>query len=222
MSHPPSYQGDAWDRDACEPRYATEAGLRTIQMHADCINEHGVMPRDVLINNTDNIMDQFAAGRYAMVLAPYARYSNARQNATWDPDQLAVLPFPNWTPERHGPQRVAGWWVAAWSNSPQLEETAKWVQHMVSSESVELWSKVGGQVPTRTSIFADPEFNTPEFDYMRTMVEAWGDWSWILSLDCNTARFDADLNVAVNRVALGEMDPMAALEEAEEQFRDRQ
>lgn len=215
-------QPDAWDRDKCEARYNTPTGRKTVQLHADWISKFRVMPKDTLVNNADDLMDQFAAGRYAMVLGPYARYTKAQQDANWDKNQLAIIPFPNWTADRSGPQRVAGWWVAAWSKSPRLKEAGKWIELLVSREGVKVWSVVGGQIPTRTSEFKDPEYRKPEYDYMRTAVDAWREWSWILPVNCNTSRFDADLNLAVARVAAGDKTPEQALIEAEKKFEERQ
>ena len=130
--------------------------------------------------------------------------------------------FPNFSADKPGAHRVAGWWVSAWSKSPQLKEVAMWVEFMISKESVELWSKVGGQVPTRTSVLKDPEFQTPDFAHVREIHAAWSANSWMLPINCNTQRFDSDLNGAVHRVVLGKTSAKDALTEAEKKFAERQ
>jgi multiple sugar transport system substrate-binding protein len=215
-------QGEAWDGATCKPKYATSVGEKTIQMHADWINTSKVMPKEALVNNTDDILEQFAAGKFAMVVAPYARFESSYATATWGKENLAVLPWPNWTPDKSGPQIVTGWFVSGWNKSKNVAQAARFIEYMVSKDAVRLWSTVGGQVPTRTSIFQDEQFKKPEFEYMRTMASAWSTWSFMLPAACNTARFDADLNTAVHRVALGEMKPLDALKEAEKKFSERQ
>lgn len=215
-------QGDAWDRESCKAQYATDVGIKTTDWVASLISEHKVMPKEALIATSDDIMDQFSAGRYASILAPFARFSKAKKEATWDKSQLGVLRFPNFTADKPGAHRVAGWWVAAWSKSPQLEEAAMWVEHMISPESVRLWSKVGGQVPTRSSVLKDTEFSSDDFAHVREIHAAWSANSWMLPVTCNTQRFDADLNGAVHRVVLGETSAKDALEEAEKKFAERQ
>lgn len=215
-------QGDAWDRDACKARYATDIGTKATQWVADLISRDRVMPKEALVATSDDIMDQFSAGRYASVLAPFARFSKAKKEATWDSSQLRVLRFPNFTADKPGSHRVAGWWVSAWSKSPHLKEAAMWVEHMINKDSVELWSKVGGQIPTRTSVLNDPVFQTADFAHVREIHAAWSASSWMLPVNCNTQRFDADLNGAVHRVVLGETSAKDALDEAEKKFAERQ
>ncbi|HSI39019.1 MAG TPA: sugar ABC transporter substrate-binding protein [Xanthobacteraceae bacterium] len=218
-----SGQSEVWDGAACKPHYATPAGERAVRTHAGWINADKVMPREALVNNTDDILEQFAAGRFAMVIAPFARFENAAKTATWDgAANLAVMPWPTWDGERSGPQIVTGWFLAAWKNSKNLPAATKFIDYMVSEDGVRLWATVGGQVPTRSSVFNDARFQAPQYGYMRTMRQAWSDWSFMLPTGCNTARFDADLNAAVHRVVLGEAAAPAALKEAEGKFLERQ
>jgi multiple sugar transport system substrate-binding protein len=217
-----SGQGDAWNRETCRPDYATPTGIRTVDWVADLINKHKVMPKEALVATSDDIHDQFSAGRYAAILGAFARFSKAQDEATWDKTQLRILPFPNFSADKPGSHRVAGWWAVVWSKSPQIKEAGQWVEHMISKEGVTTWSKIGGQVPTRSSVLADPAFQTAAFEHVRTIHAAWSASSWILPVNCNTQRFDGELNTAVHRVTLGEADAKAALSEAEKLFRERQ
>lgn len=217
-----SAQGAAWDDAKCEPLYSKPGGVRTLQQVSDWVTKHKVMPREAMINNSDDIADQFAAGQYAMVVAPFARYQAIQSAATWNKDDIGLLPWPNWTAGTPGPQVVQGWWVAAWSKSPRLKEAAKFVEHMINPESVRLWSVTGGQVPTRYSILQDAEFKKPENEYIQTMLAAWGKSSFLVPINCNMSRYDSDLNAAANAVIAGTSTPEAALKAAEAQFRDRQ
>ena len=76
-------QQSAWDGASCKPNYATPIGEKMVQMHADWINTSKVMPKEALVNNTDDILEQFAAGKFAMVLAPSSRFDSAYATATW-------------------------------------------------------------------------------------------------------------------------------------------
>ena len=109
-----------------------------------------------------------------------------------------------------------------WNKSKNVEAAAKFVEYMISKEGVNIWATVGGQVPTRNSVFSDDMFKKPEYSYMRALASGWAAWSFLLPFNCNTARFDADLNTAVARVTLGEMKPIDALKEAEKKFLERQ
>ncbi len=214
--------GRAWDGEKCVAEYANEGGVRAIQLHADWIKAHKVMPEDTLVTNTDDLTDQFNAGRYAMIVGAFARYSNIQASATWGKDQLGVLPWPSWDGKQSGPARVAGWWVGAWSKSPRAKEAALWIEHLINPESVRLWSTTGGQIPTRLSIWQSDELQKPQFDYLRALVGNWKVASYVLPTNCNTSRFDGDLNAAVQRVVVDGADPMASLKEAEAAFKERQ
>jgi ABC-type glycerol-3-phosphate transport system substrate-binding protein len=77
-------------------------------------------------------------------------------------------------------------------------------------------------VPTRSSVYSDPEFRKAQYDYMKEVVNSWRAWSFMVPLDCKTSRFDADWNQAVHRVLVGGMTPKDAMAEAEKAFMSRQ
>lgn len=209
-----------WER--CRPLYARPTGLRALQWHVDMIETHRAMPRETIANHVDDVVDQFTAGRYAMAVMPFARFENVRANARWGGDNLAILPWPNWTQDKVGPQQVQGWYAGVWSRSRQLDAATRFVAHMVNAESVDLWSEVGGQVPTRLSVWREPKYRDPKFAFMETVVEAWRAWSFQIPTECTTTQFDADLNRAVQRVLVGRVAPAAAMAEAERAFVGRQ
>jgi len=212
-----------WDSKTCQPRYNTEAGKRALQMHADWINVQKVMTKEALASNSDDVMEQFTAGRFAMAVGALARFENTARAATWNGNEnLGVLPWPTWDGATTGPQSVTGWYLGVWKNSKKLDVAAKFVDSMISEESVRTWSTTGGQVPTRSSVFKDAEFRKTKYEYVRQMQTAWSTWSVIAPTNCNMARFDADLNSAVQRVVLKQSDPAKALAEAEKKFTERQ
>lgn len=209
-----------WER--CRPLYTRPTGLRALQWHVDMIETHRAMPRETIANHVDDVVDQFTAGRYAMAVMPFARFENVRAQARWGGDNLAILPWPNWTPDKPGPQQVQGWYAGVWSRSRNIDAATRFLAHMVNAESVDLWSEVGGQVPTRLSVWREPKYRDPKFAFMETVVEAWRAWSFQIPTDCTTTQFDADLNRAVQRVLVGRVAPSAAMAEAERTFLGRQ
>jgi multiple sugar transport system substrate-binding protein len=216
------YAGEGMWEARCRPLYTRPTGLRSLQWHTDMIETHRAMPREVIANHVDDIVDQFTAGRYAMAVMPFARFDNVRSQARWNGEELAILPWPNWTTDKVGPQQVQGWYAALWARSRRLPEAARFLEHMINAESVDLWSEVGGQVPTRLSVWQNPKYRDPKFAFMETVVEAWRAWSFQIPTECTTTQFDADLNRAVQRVVVGRVAPAAAMAEAERAFLGRQ
>jgi multiple sugar transport system substrate-binding protein len=212
--------GKVWDN--CKPNYANDAGVRAVQLHVDMINKYKVMPKEAIANNVDDVVDQFVAGRYAIATMPFARYAQVGKQAKWGADNLGVLPWPAWTADKVGPQQVQGWWAAVWSRSKNAKEAGAFVEWMISRDSVHEWAVTGGQVPTRTSVWKEPALRDPKFDYMKAVVDGWAANSFLVPTECNTARFDADWNQAVQRVIVGGKTPKEAMQEAEKAFLSRQ
>ncbi len=208
--------------DGCKANWATDAGARALQYTVDLIDKDKVTPQDALVYNVDDVTDQFTAGRYAIAITSILRFSVIAKNADFGVENMGVLPWPTWDGNGTGPMPVSGWWVAEWAKSPHPAEAAKFIDYMVSKEGVKLWSEVGGQVPTRKSILADPFFDKPANAWTRTMVDAWSANSWMEPTECNTRTMQGDLNEAASRVLIDHIDPMAALKEAEGKFADAQ
>ena len=213
--------GKPWTA-SCKANYADDVGVRSVQWHVDMINKYNAMPKEIIANHVDDVADQFTAGRYAIAVMPFARYSQVASQAKWGGDNLGILPWPNWTADKPGPQQVQGWWAAVWSKSKRAPEAAKFVEWMINQDSVRGWAVTGGQVPTRMSIWKEPAMRQPKFDYMQAVVDGWSKSSFMVPLECNTARFDADWNQAVQRVVVGGKTPKEAMQEAEKTFASRQ
>jgi multiple sugar transport system substrate-binding protein len=214
-------QADIWPE--CKPAYDTEAGRRALQTHVDWIKKDKILSQEALAANSDDIMEQFVAGRAAMAVGPFARFETTAKNATWDgAANLGILPWPTWDGKSTGPQAVTGWFLAASADSSHQDAAVRFIDYMISPEAVRVWSGTGGQVPTRTSVFADAKFQEPQYEYMRVMQKAWSTWSVVAPTACNNSRIDADLNTAIQRVVLGSMTPSDALTAAEGSSRSRQ
>lgn len=215
-----SLQGDAF-KDG-KPWYATEAGVQSLMLQANFVTRDQITPLDALTYSADEIVDQFAAGKYAIIIGPASRYETIQKAATWDPDALGILQMPNWTDERYGPATVKGWWAAVWKDSKHKEAAGKFVEYMISAEGQKIWGLVGGQIPVRLSVFNDPEFSDPKYAYMSELVDAWKAWSWINPTDLNMTGYESDISRATHEVIVDKKDPLKALEAAEKAFLDRQ
>ena len=212
--------GKVWEN--CKPNYASDNGIRAVQLHVDMINKFNVMPKEAITNHADDIVDQFIAGRYAIATLPFARYSQVQAQAKWGGDNLGVLPWPAWTADKIGPQQVQGWWAAVWSKSKRTKEAGAFLEWMINQDSVRAWTITGGQMPTRMSVWKDPVLRAPKYDYMKAVIEGWSANSFLVPTDCNISRFDADWNQAVQRVVVGGKTPKEAMQEAEKSFLSRQ
>lgn len=214
--------GRAWDDKTCQPLYANAGGAASASMLIDWIKKDEIMPQEVLISAVDDINEQFHAGRYAMIVASSARYERAYNSAKWGKENLGILPWPSFEGEKYGPQIITGWWAGVWKKSRNKDAAAKFAEYMVSRDGIMAWSAQGGQFPIRTSVINDPALSDPAFAHFKGLETSWANWSYMLPINCNSSRFDADLNEVVHRVLLEGTDTMTALQEAERKFRQKQ
>lgn len=208
--------------DGCKARFATPAGERALRFTADLILKEKITPQEALAQHVDDITDQFIAGRYAIAITSNLRFSAIARAATFGGDNVGVMAWPSFSGASPGPMPVSGWWVAMWNRSPRQDEAARWIDYMTGAEGVRLWSTVGGQVPTRKSVLADPVFAQPQNEWVRFMVTQWSERSWIEPTECNTRTLQTVLNEAVHRLVLQNASPMDALREAERKFTEAQ
>ena len=209
---------DAAVFENCKASYDTESGRRGLEYTAGLITEDKVTPQEALVLNVDDITDQIIAGRYAIAVSSSLRFSTIASKSDFGAEKLGVLPWPTWDGASSAPMPVSGWWAAAWSESPHLDEAVKFIDYMTGPEGVELWTKVGGQIPTRSSLLEDPYFDQPENTWIKTMVSAWSTASWMEPTECNTRSLQADLNEATADVVLNGVDLSTALKAAEAKF----
>jgi multiple sugar transport system substrate-binding protein len=208
--------------NGCKANYATPDGVKALSFTADLIIKDKVTPQEALVLNVDDISEQFTAGRYAMAITSNLRFSVIAKAAAFGADNIGIIAWPSWSGARPAPMPVSGWWIAAWQKSPRLAEAGKFLDYLTSKASVLKWVTVGGQVPIRRSLLADPFLAQPANAWMKTMVDAWSSSSWLEPTECNTRTLQSALNEATARVVLEKMDPKAALVEAEKKFADAQ
>ena len=87
---------------------------------------------------------------------------------------------------------------------------------MYSPESDQKWVELGGQAPCRKSTVEDLEI-TDSNRYLETMIQAFEE-GWLPSNEMPFVGWKYDLNPAVQKVVTDGADPLAALEECEDNF----
>ncbi len=209
--------------DGCAPRIATPAVGRAVSWQAELITRHRVTPREALAMTSDDAIDQFAAGRYAMELISNARFEQIQRNAAgWNRDDLAMAPTPGWTADKPGPTLITGWNAVAWRKSPRLAHARAFIAHMTSPEALALWNLPGGQVPMLRSLTERPEMALPANLPLRQVAGYFGTAGFTMPSQCAWARTLADLNLATQQVVLGQRSLADALKQAELATKDRQ
>ncbi|MGG5823443.1 extracellular solute-binding protein [Falsiroseomonas sp. HW251] len=215
-------QGSFFD-DRCGARIATPEAARAVQWQADLILRHRVTPREALAMTSDDAIDQFAAGRFAMQVISNARFEQIQRNASgWNKDDLVMAPIPGWATDRPGPAISTGWFALAWRPSPRARDAMRFIDVMASPEAMQLWSVPGGQVPMLRSVASSPALQQPENAPLKQVAAMLGTSGLAMPSQCAWARTLADFNLATQQVVLGQRNVTDALRQAERATQDRQ
>jgi multiple sugar transport system substrate-binding protein len=209
--------------EGCRARIATPEAARAVQWQADLILRHRVTPREAVATTSDDAIDQFAAGRYAMQIIANSRFEQIQRTAAgWNKDDLALAPTPGWTSQQIGPQVIGGWFACAWRGSPRVQEAIRFVDHMTNAEAMARWNLPGQQVPMLHSVAQRPEMARPEYAHLRQVAEFLAAAGFSMPSTCAWSRTLADFNLATQQVVLGQRSAIEALRIAERATQDRQ
>jgi multiple sugar transport system substrate-binding protein len=134
--------------------------------------QNGSLSPTLLNAMGDDIQDQFAAGRFAMVQAFAPRFQQYRDiAAAYDGKQLAVSPWPAFGDLPPSVLLGPYWTVGLSASSQNIPAAAAFLESLYTPEASLEWGKVAGLVPDRRSTLADPFFSSPEAANIRTFTE---------------------------------------------------
>ncbi len=209
--------------DNCVAQFDNEAGRKAVGMQVDWITKDNVTPREALAMSSNDAIDQFAAGRYAMMIIANSRFEQIQRTAAgWDGSQLGIAPVPGVTAGEAGPALLVGWWAVQWSKSPNSEAASKFIAYMSGPEGAKLWNVPGEQIPTYRSIAERPEMAEPKREGLRATADIVARNGELMPGKCNWGRTQADFNLATQQVILGQATLDDALRQAEQATNDRQ
>ena len=207
----------------CKPLFASKGGEQGVMLQANWVNRDKVTPRESISMTSDDAIDQFAAGRYAMQIIGNTRFEQIQRTASnWNKDDLGMAPIPTWTAGKIGPQPVVGWYAVAWRKSPRLDAAAKFIDYMTSAASMGLWTEPGGQMPMNKSLMASAKLKTPQLAPLRDAASFMEKGAVFMPGACNWSRTFADFNLATQQVILGKAPVADALKQAAKATADRQ
>jgi multiple sugar transport system substrate-binding protein len=208
---------------ACKPLFASKGGERGVMLQANWVTVDKVAPRESISMTSDDAVDQFAAGRYAMQIISNTRFEQIQRTASnWNKEDLGMAPIPAWTAGATGPQPVVGWYAVAWRKSPRLDAATKFIDYMTSAASMGLWAEIGGQMPMNKSLMSSAKMKAPQFAPLLQAAEFLEKGAVFMPGACNWSRTFADFNLATQQVILGKAPVADALKQAAKATADRQ
>lgn len=201
------------------PVWTSEEAAEILQMQVDLIDE-GVMPSSALTSTSDEVITDFAAGKYAMITAGTVRIATLQAQCVFDPEDIGIVPFPDEEGQAAN-SFVAGWSVGVWSGSEQKEAAGRFIEMMLSSEADEQWVMEGGQIPFRKSTTDNLKdyFEEPENQYILDALEMLGNAAFE-DARFVTSGYKADINRAMQYAYADGYSIEEALSKTAEEFKE--
>jgi multiple sugar transport system substrate-binding protein len=213
-------QGALFDENG-RAQFATPEAVEAVNYVVDLIKS-GFMPEQSINWTVDDVYEQFAADRLAMIQGASVRVSTLQ--AKVGADNVGLMLYPGSTREApHSPAVMTGWAVGVWSGSAVKSEAARFVDYMLGEESDPLWVTVGGQSPglQSTAEKASEFFSVPANDYLTVAAEGSAKYGWLAPLDYSIGGFREILSKVIQNVVVNGVNPLAALQDAEAEFNER-
>ena len=210
-------QGDIFNPDGT-PAWATEAGVAAMTEMTSYVSDAGPTPPAAVNYSAEDLYEQFAAGRMAMITGASVRVSTMQQQV--GVENVGFMLWPSSDGESNAPSAALGWGVGVWSGSEVAASAGKFVDYMTGPEADALWVEVGGQIPMRQSTIEAMAdfFSQPANEYVVAAANGITHNSWVAPIAFPIGGYRQDLNQAAQDVVLNGVDPAKALEDAEADF----
>lgn len=217
-----STQGNLFTKDG-EANWSTEAGIGAMNLLIDMVKTHRITPEGAVGYSVEDMYQDFCAGKYAMISAAAVRVPNLREQASFDGSTIQMMHWPNWSDSDYSPGVALGWAVGVWSKSKNKEAAGKFVEHLFSGESDELWVTKGGQAPVRKSTLESARgfFDDPANSYLKVMSEGFAKYGWLEPWTYRVSGWAMDLNNAIQSILVKGVGVTDALKQAENEFNSR-
>lgn len=132
---------------------------------------NGALSPTLLNAMGDDIQDQFASGRFAMVQAFAPRFQQYKQIAAgYNGRDLAVSAWPAFGTRPPAVLLGPYWTVGVSAKSANPAAATAFVESLFSEEASMEWAKTAGLVPDRRSLLQAPFFATPEASDIRAFT----------------------------------------------------
>jgi multiple sugar transport system substrate-binding protein len=152
-----SHGGTVWDESGTW-RIATPEAEEALGTLIDFIGSDGIIPRGALTYQEEESRHIFQDGRAIFLRNwPYV-WELASNPATGSnvAGKVGIAPLPGKTPGRHA-ATLGGWNLAVSAYSEYPEESLALINYFIAYEQMKLYAIEGGRLPTRKSLYRDPD-----------------------------------------------------------------
>ncbi|HQZ12459.1 MAG TPA: sugar ABC transporter substrate-binding protein [Devosia sp.] len=210
--------GEKLFNDDGTANFASPTGVAAMTFITDLVSKDKVSPADAVSWTVDDLFEQFAADRVAMIQGPAVRVSTLQAKLGKDKVGLAMWPG-NGTAE-HSPAVMAGWAVGVWSGSPVKEQAGKFVEYMLGPDGDRVWVEDGGQVPGLLSTLENMKdfIAQPGNEFLSVAAEGSAKYGWLTPIEFSVGGYRQVLNKAAQRILVEGVAVEQALKDAADEF----
>lgn len=197
--------------------FASEAGVNGLNYYTSMVKD-GISPAQAATWTVDDLFEQFASDRVAMVQGSAVRVSTLQGKL--GKDKVSLMPWPGNDKIAHSPSVMAGWAVGVWSDSEVKDAASKFVQYMMTVPGDSIWTETGGQIPGQKSTLTTlaPFLAKPGNEYLTTAAKGSAQAGWLTPIEFPVGGYRQALNHAAQKVIIDGVDAKTALSQAEASF----
>uniref|UniRef100_Q11FZ0 Carbohydrate ABC transporter substrate-binding protein, CUT1 family n=1 Tax=Chelativorans sp. (strain BNC1) TaxID=266779 RepID=Q11FZ0_CHESB len=208
--------------EGCVANFASENGLRALELQVRMFKE-GILSQEDLVRNNDDDWDLFKGGRGAIIPQVNDRAGALFASTDWANEKtVGITRWPNFPGETEGSAVGAAWQASLWTGSQNKEEAAKFILFMVSKFAARQWAREGKLLPIRASIATDPEFSGGIYEFNKKAGKLVEETGVFQRPGCNFSPAVVGWNTAVQEVVLNNADPMEVLKKVSADVNRRQ
>lgn len=198
--------------------FADPAGVKAMTYVTDMVKKDGISPAQAATWTVDDLLEQFASGRVAMVQGAVVRVSTLQ--AKIGKDKVGLMLWPGEGSAAHSPAVMAGWAVGVWSKSKSKAEAGKFVEYMLGPDADKSWVTIGGQVPGLLSTLRNMAdyMAQPGNEFLTVAAEGSAKYGWLTPIDFAVGGYRQVLNKAAQRILVEGVAVETALKDAELEF----
>ena len=155
--------GDVLDADR-KAVFDSPAGVKAFQWLRDLVKTHNAMSIEAVSYNMDQMQAAIKAGTVAMTTLGNYRTAGIRSAKAMS-DVWKTAPVPGFG-KGPAPATIFGWVMTMSKDVKHPDEAFKFIEHLISPESQEIYAMIGGEVPSRKSTYQKPWFKTKDAEEM--------------------------------------------------------
>ncbi len=196
-------------------------GQQAVQFLVDLVHKYKAMPIEALQYTHDDAMEGMRAGKFAAKVDGSNRrvYINTSKAVA---GKIGMWRFPSVDGKMPSPPSAHGWGLGIPKTSKHKEEAWKFIDHMISYESLMIYAKVAGEIPSRASVLKDPYFQGPEGKPFKWFIDYLDAVEGMLDFDIphpsNVGKLRQSIVNATADVILGKKTLKEALDRSVEEY----